>query len=87
MPNNFCVGGKGVKYSGPTYSGIRSGKHDTLDAWSHGLDTLKTFQSFEDFLFEGGKLKPSLLWESDGAAAQQVKSDKMKKTWLYIFKH
>ena len=85
---DFIDSRKGVKYSGPTYVAIRSGKHDTSDAWSHETDILRTFEleSFKSTLYHENQLKQVIIWESDGAADQQAKSDKIKNIWMYIFK-
>lgn len=85
---NFTNKASGIKYSGPTYVAVRSAKSDTSDAWSHGIDILRTFEidSFRETLYHNDKLKPIIIWESDGAADQSAKSDRMKKIWLHIFK-
>eukprot|EP01083_Nonionella_stella_P043785 118176_1 len=80
---------KVLKYCGPTYVAVRSGKHDTTDAFSHGIDMLRTFglDSFKKVLYYKGVIKSCIFWESDGANDESVKNDKMKKVWTYIFKH
>ena len=85
---DFIHSRQGVRYSGPTYVAVRSGKHDTSVAWSHGIDILRTFEleTFRSTLYHKDKLKSVIIWESDGAADQQAKSDKIKWIWLFIFK-
>ena len=85
---DFTGKAAGIKYYGPIYVANKSGKHDISDAWSHGIDILRTFEleNFKRILFRAGQLKPILIWESDGAADESAKSDKMKKIWLYIFR-
>ncbi|XP_055611608.1 uncharacterized protein LOC129758171 [Uranotaenia lowii] len=49
-----------VGYSGPTYVAIRSGKHSSSTAYSHGLDyeKLLELQEFADVMLYQGNVKP-----------------------------
>lgn len=58
-----------VTYSGPTYIGIRSGKHCRSNAASHGRDFSDIIQSpdYEDFTqTNSGKTKPVVFFVVDG---------------------
>lgn len=59
-----------VGYSGPTYIGIRSGKHDSSIAATHAADLYHLYQnveSFHDLLFQAnGLVKPILVIFVDG---------------------
>ena len=47
-----------VSYSGDTFIRIKSGKHDTLDAYTHAFDVRNIFQ------LKLVKRRPSLRWRS-----------------------
>lgn len=60
---------KAVTYSGPTFVTIRSGKHCTSNAYSHGKDieTLMCLPEFESFCKDDkGQFKPIIMITSDG---------------------
>lgn len=65
MGNREAVG-----YSGPTYISIRSGKHSSSTALSHGLDfeKLLTLHEFDDITKSGVDqiVKPILVLTVDG---------------------
>jgi len=57
-----------VGYSGPTYIAIRSGKHDSSTAATHGFDfeTLTGLKEFKEFLMNEEKVKPVIIITVDG---------------------
>ena len=66
-----CLGSpESITYSSPTYIAIRSRKHSTSTAYSHGLDFQKLFkvQEFASFVFTPGTNipKPVIIVVVDG---------------------
>lgn len=58
-----------VSYSGPTYVAIRSMKHDSSTAFTHGrdLERLKSVDNFKPFMCTSdGQVKPIFIVASDG---------------------
>lgn len=57
-----------VTHSGPTYVAIRSGKHDSSTALTHGFDfeTILNLPDFESITKFEGKLKPVAIIATDG---------------------
>jgi len=58
-----------VSYSGPTYIAIRSGKHDSSTAFSHGTDLETILQREEHISYtktETGETKPVIIIVVDG---------------------
>lgn len=61
-------GPEAVSYSGPTYIGIRSGKHSSSTAASHAQDflTLLELDEFDSILKFNNEVKPVLIFSVDG---------------------
>ena len=78
----------GVSYSGPTYIGIRSGKHDSSVAATHAADLRHLYQnvqSFKPFLYrEDGLVKPVLMIFVDGGPDE---NPRYKETIKFACKH
>ena len=57
-----------ISYSGPTYVAIRSGKHDSSTAYSHGKDFnhVMEMKEFEDLVKIGDVTKPIAIIPCDG---------------------
>jgi len=69
-----------LSYSGETYIFVRSGKHDTSNAYTHGYDLKE--------LFTSGALqkKPILLLETDGAQDEAPRYPKPMEVAIRLFK-
>ena len=62
-----------VSYSGPTYIAIRSMKHDSSTAFTHGhgLERLRSVDSFKTVMSTpDGQVKPIFIVASDGGRAR-----------------
>ena len=57
-----------ISYSGPTYIAIRSGKHDSSTAYSHGrdFDYALVLEEFQSVVKNDGEIKPVAMIFSDG---------------------
>ena len=57
-----------ISYSGPTYIAIRSGKHDSSTAYSHGrdFDYALELEEFQSVVKNEGEIKPVAMIFSDG---------------------
>lgn len=76
-----------VGYSGPTYIAVRSGKHSSSTAYSHGLDfeRLLTLESFEVLLKFDGFVKPVLIFIVDGGPDENPRYQKVIQTAVHHF--
>ena len=57
-----------ISYLGPTYIAIRSGKHDSSTAYSHGrdFDHVVKLEEFQSIVKNEGEVKPVAMIFSDG---------------------
>jgi len=84
IPSVYCVceilKDGSLSYSGDTFIRIRSGKHDSSSALTHGYDL--------EELFETGaiKTKPILVMETDGATDEAPRYPKPLKCAIRLFK-
>lgn len=69
-----------VSYSGDTFIRIRSGKHDTSNAYTHSYDVRDLFES------KLVKRKPLLLMETDGAQDEAPRFPKTLATAVDLFR-
>ncbi|KAF6035822.1 hypothetical protein EB796_005872 [Bugula neritina] len=79
-----------VTYSGPTYITIRSGKHDTSSAYSHGLDFNQMIELDEmknAVKTVDGIVKPVLIFSTDGGPDENPRYPKVLKVAAHHFKH
>lgn len=78
-----------VAYSGPTYISIRSGKHSSSTALSHGLDfeKLLTLHEFDDITKSGVDriVKPILVLTVDGGPDENPRYQKVIKVAVHHF--
>ena len=78
-----------VAYSGPTYISIRSGKHSSSTALSHGLDfeKLLTLHEFDDITKSGvdRTVKPILVLTVDGGPDENPRYQKVIKVAVHHF--
>ena len=84
IPSVYCEceiapNGK-VTYSGETFIRIRSGKHDTSNAYTHAFDMKELFSSGQL------KRKPILVVETDGAADEAPRFPKTLSCAVSLFK-
>lgn len=78
-----------VKYSGPTYISIRSGKHSSSTAVSHANDFERVINHPEfKYIseFSDGGVKPVLIIISDGGPDENPRYDKVKRCAISHFK-
>lgn len=78
-----------VKYSGPTYIAIRSGKHDSSTAASHAYDLNSILQNEEFSSFtrtKDGELKPVIIIISDGGPDENPRYAKVINQAISHFK-
>ncbi|KAF6018422.1 hypothetical protein EB796_023278 [Bugula neritina] len=79
-----------VTYSGPTYITIRSGKHDTNSAYSHGLDFNQMIELDEmknAVKTVDGIVKPVLIFSTDGGPDENPHYPKVLKVAAHHFKN
>lgn len=64
-----------TSYSGPTYTAIRSGKHDSSTAASHAVDfeRLLELPEFESTMKFQGTVKPVIIINSDGGPDENLR--------------
>ena len=79
---------KGIKYSGPTFIKIRSGKHDSTTTYDHGNDVLEMYNDsqFKPHLWSARKPKPVLVIRTDGGPDQNVRYLSTIKMYFNIWK-
>ena len=79
---------KGVKYKGPTYIKIRSGKHDSSTTYDHGNDILSMYDDphFKAHLFHANKPKPVLIIRTDGGPDQNIRHLSTIKMYYKLWK-
>ena len=76
-----------VSYAGPTFIGVRSGKHSSSTAATHAKDFKRMLElpDFDPFLkTESGKLKPVLIFTVDGGPDE---NPRYPKTINYAVQH
>ena len=80
---------KAVSYSGSTYIAIRSGKHSSSTAMSHGLDfeRLLHLKEFEDMTRSGidPLVKPVFVFTVDGGLDENPRYEKVIKVAIHHF--
>ncbi|KAG5677650.1 hypothetical protein PVAND_007390 [Polypedilum vanderplanki] len=79
---------KFVKYSGPTFIGIRSGKHSKSTAYSHAKDFNRIYElkDFEEFLYKKNSLpKPVLILLVDGGPDENPRYQKTIEIAIHHF--
>jgi hypothetical protein len=79
-----------ITYSGPTYVAIRSGKHDSSTAYSHGADLIQMAEMEEmegSFKLADGSTKPVLIVGTDGGPDENPRYPKTLQVAAHIFKH
>ena len=64
-----------ISYSGPMYIAVRSGKHDSSTAFSHGqdFDKLIGLPQFKEIAHKGTEIKPIVLNYVDGGSDENVR--------------
>lgn len=80
--------GEAVGYSGPTYVAIRSGKHSSSTAYSHGLDfeRLLNLPEFEPFIKNKEKrVKPLVVLTVDGGPDENPRFQKVIDMAIHHF--
>jgi hypothetical protein len=79
-----CVG-----YSGPTYIAIRSGKHDSSTAETHGFDfkTLTGLKEFKEFIINEDNVKPIIIITVDGGPDENPRYPKVLSQAISHFKN
>ena len=68
-----------VGFSGPTYIGIRSGKHSSSTALAHGRDfaRLLNLEEFRDLAYKNGFIKPVVIMSVDGGPDENPRYQKV----------
>ncbi|XP_039438893.2 uncharacterized protein LOC120420048 [Culex pipiens pallens] len=76
-----------VGYSGPTYVGIRSGKHSSSTAYSHALDfkRLTELEEFAPILRHDGIIKPVVVIVVDGGPDENPRYRKVIQVAIHHF--
>lgn len=86
---NFNGAGKtdAIGYSGPTYIAVRSGKHSSSTAFSHGkdFDVLMNLPEFEKFAKHNGCLKPIMIMIVDGGPDENPRYKNTIKMAIHHF--
>ena len=78
----------GISNSGPTYIAIRSGKHDSSNAYSHGTDIRHVVddERFHNFVkTPSGHVKPFWVSRSDGGPDENARYPKVIEEAINIF--
>jgi len=78
----------GIANSGPTYIAIRSGKHDSSNAYSHGTDIRHVVhdERFHNFVkTPSGQVKPFWVSRSDGGPDENARYPKVIEEAINIF--
>ena len=76
-----------VGFSGPTYIGVRSGKHSSSTALAHGRDfnRLLNLEEFRDLAYNNGFIKPVVIMSVDGGPDENPRYQKVFSNPFYIF--
>lgn len=86
LKDNEIGKAESVGYSGPTYIAIRSGKHSSSTAYSHGMDFKKllTIDAFNNLTKFEGNVKPIVIIISDGGPDENPRYQKVRLDYLLI---
>ena len=77
-----------ISYLGPTYIAIRSGKHDSSTAYSHGrdFDHVVKLEEFQSIVKNEGEVKPVAMIFSDGGPDENPRFPKTLDVAVQHFK-
>ena len=77
-----------ISYSSPTYIAIRSGKHDSSTAYSHGseFDHVLKLKEFQSIVKSEGEVKPVAMIFSDGGPDENPRFPKTPDVTVQQFK-
>ena len=77
-----------ITYSGPMYISIRSLKHESSTAYTHGsdFDTILSLDAFKDEAFIEGQVKPIILAFVDGGPDENPRYPKVQEVAIDHFK-